>query len=359
MGTSLSKKHNPWSSHMTTILFLIGFVFDILILPNIDDPNAKIMGLGYILVIALLIVIREWVVARNTASKLEQKTYTALTFLIVCLLGSTLSFVSIYAFRSAELSVSWPFFAFLLSCILANELISTHMLRLALDVGVLFIATVFYAIFHIPVLLKESNDTTFGLSIILAIATSVLYAFFLTKTSETAEYEAPRIYALALGVPLFVGMLYYSNVIPAVPLSLKQAGVYHSVQRNADGTFTATYEEQETLIPFFKTQTFTLDPSDPAVYFFSAVDAPSLLTAPLSHVWEYYDSESRTWKESFVIPFGIQGGRDSGYRAYSVKDFATEGLWRVTVKVDENRIVGRLKFKVQKGNLGTLKTITL
>ena len=42
----------------------------------------------------------------------------------------------------------------------------------------------------------------------------------LKKTSETAEKEAGRSVALAIGIPMFVGMLYFLNAIPAVPLTI-------------------------------------------------------------------------------------------------------------------------------------------
>jgi hypothetical protein len=90
------------------------------------------------------------------------------------------------------------------------------------------------------------------------------------------------------------------------------------------------------------------------VYFFSAVSAPALLTAPLSHVWEYYEPGTQQWQEKTVISFTLAGGREDGYRAYSHKENITEGLWRVTVKVDDKRIVGRMKFYITNGEGGSL-----
>lgn len=348
-----SKEH---SSHITTILFVIGIVFDFIILPDIDDPNAKLVGLGYLVGIGFLILFREWLVSRNTASIFEQRMYSLTTFAIVCFLGSTLSFISIYSIRSTDLTVSWPFFLFLLLCILANELVSTHNMRLALDIGILYVSTVFYFIFHLPVILGESNDSTFGVSIITALVVTLAYGVIVTRSSEAAEHESSRIYALAFGVPMFVGMMYFLNVIPAVPLSLKDKGIYHHIERSEKGTFRVLYEEDTRMFSTYRNGEVILDQQDPTLYFFSAVDAPATLTAPLSHVWEKYNQESHTWEERATIPFGIQGGRESGYRAYSIKEHVDTGLWRVTVKVDENRIVGRYTFIVNKGAAPTLLT---
>jgi len=331
--------------HATTILFFVGFAFDMFLLPDIDDPISRLIGLGYIGIIGLLILFREWLVSRNKASAREQQLYSLSTFGIAYFSGSALSFVCVYAIRSAAFSVSWPLLLLLALCVFANEFISTHQFRFTLDVGVMLIALLFFIIFHLPIVLKVQNDFTFVASLILSAVVSIIYLYFLQFTSDSAKEEAPRHYALAIGIPMFVGMLYFLNVIPAVPLSLNSSGVYHSVTRAGD----VFIGERENDTRFFKelgTTVYHLTPEDSGVYFYSAVNAPAELSAPLSHVWEYYDDTSKKWVESTVVPFTLEGGREDGYRAYSKKENITEGLWRVTVKVDEKRIVGRLTFRV-------------
>jgi hypothetical protein len=339
---------SKYTAHSTTIIFLVGFILDIIILPDITDPKARYFGLAYLLAIAFLIMFREWLVARNTASKLEQNMYSLSTFGIVCLLGSALSFVFIYAVRSGALSVSWPLFLILALCIVINELVSTHNFRFTLDIGVLFVGTLFYTIFNLPGILKVQNDITFGISIAIAMGISLLYVYLLRFMSDTANVEAPRGYALAVGIPMFVGMLYFLNVLPAVPLSSTNAGVYHAVVRTVRGEFIGQGEVDDRRFSKFRTPIYHLTPKDSGVYFFNAVNAPAELSAPLSHVWEYYDTEKNRWVTSTIIPFTLAGGREDGYRAYSKKENISEGLWRVTTKVGNKRIIGRTKFKVER-----------
>jgi hypothetical protein len=233
--------------------------------------------------------------------------------------------------------------------VLANELVSTHRLRLTLDVGILFVSAVFYFIFHLPVVLGKSNDAIFALSIGITVVVALGFSVVMRYVSETGEHEAARMHALAIGIPMFVGMMYYLNILPAVPLSLKERGVYYHIEREDGGRYRGTYELDDRFLHSYRASTITVDPHDPAVYFFSAVDAPSALTAPLSHVWEYYDEQSHSWQEKLTVPFSIEGGRENGYRAYSVKENMIEGLWRITVKVDTNRVVGRERFYVRFG----------
>jgi hypothetical protein len=330
-------------------MFLAGFLFDAIMLPDLNDLLARYIGLGYLFSVAFLIMFREWVVSRNTASEFEQKIYSLSTFGISYFSGSALSFIFIYALRSAALSVSWPLFIILFLCIIANESVSTHNFRFAIDLGVLLIATLFYIIFNTPLVLKTQNDTIFGISIIVTIVISLLYVHFLKYFSETATHEAPRSYALSIGIPMFVGMLYVLNIIPAVPLSLSSGGVYHNVTRNNEGGFSGFTElDNDKIFAKYRTSIYHLTPIDTGVYFFSSVNAPAELTAPISHVWEYQDEKTLKWTPVETVSFDLSGGREEGYRAYSKKENITEGLWRVTVKVDTKRIVGRVTFRVIK-----------
>jgi hypothetical protein len=347
-------------SHTTTILFVAGFLFDMVMLPDIEDAFARYVGGGYLIAIALLIMFREFIVSQNRASKIEQKLYTYSTFGISYFSGSALSFVCVYTLRSAAFSVSWPLFALLFLLIVANEYISTHNYRFTLDIGVWLVAMLFYCIYNTPLILNVQSDTTFVISIGVALVIALGYLYLLQFTSDSAADEAPKNYALALGVPMFVGMLYFLNVLPAVPLSLKDQGIYHVMSRNDAGDFVAEKEEDTRMFLYFRDPVYHLSPNDTGAYFFSAVNAPYEISAPLSHVWEYYDEKNHKWVEAATIPFTLAGGRESGYRAYSYKEGVTEGLWRVLVMVDSKRIVGRLRFRVKKADTTTpLTGVTL
>ena len=187
---------------------------------------------------------------------------------------------------------------------------------------------------------------TFGFSLLVSFIISYLYILLLKQSSEVAYYEAPRGYALAIGIPMFVGMLYILNILPAVPLSLSSAELYHSLVRLEDGTFEGEKEIDSKYFSYFRRPVYHLSPEDTGVYFYASVKAPGELQAPLSQVWEYYDNNKKSWIASTKITYTLEGGRTSGYRAYSHKENVTEGLWRVTVLVDDNRVIGRISFTI-------------
>jgi hypothetical protein len=347
--------------HINTLLFIGGFIFDLLILPEAGHLLTVWLGVLYLSIVAFAIGFREWIVSQNTASKAEQRIFSMLTFAIAYFSGSALSFISVYSIRSAAFSVSWPLLLLLFLCVLVNELVSSHHFRFTLDVGVLLVAVLFFVVFNLPVFLKVQNDMTFVLSVGLTILISLLYVYLLQFTSESAGEEVSRLYALAIGIPMFIGMLYFLNVIPAVPLSLTNGGVYHTIAHTSDGEFSATKEVDSRIFAKFRIPVYHLGSRDNGAYFFSSVSAPAELTAPISHVWEYYDESTKKWTEMTTISFTLAGGREDGYRAYSQKENLTEGLWRVTVKVDSKRIVGRMKFYIKKdeGNNGEMIDIKL
>lgn len=345
--------------HASTILFLFGFVTDAFLLPEIENPITKYLGLMYLTTLALIIFAREWLIARNTATKFEQRAYSILTFGVALFSGSALSFIFIYALRSAAFAVSWPLFVLLLFVMVANEYISSHNYRFTLDIGVLFVALTFYFIFDVPILFGHVSDTIFFVSIFLSIVVSFAFMWVLKHFSEAAENELGKGYALSIGVPLFVAMLYFLNLMPAVPLSLKSSGIYHHIERLPSGEYIGQKEPDSRIFAKYRRDTYHMTEADDGIYFFSSVGAPAEVTAPITHVWEYYDERKRKWITSTTIAFDMTGGRQSGYRAFSHKQNVSSGMWRVTVKVDDQRIIGRQRFYIEMGTNANVEEVKL
>lgn len=102
---SLKKLYEESKRHITTLLFIGGFVFDLLILPEAGHIETIILGSLYLTIVAVCIALREWVISRNKATKQEQKVFSILTFMIAYFSGSALSFVCVYVIRGDRKSV--------------------------------------------------------------------------------------------------------------------------------------------------------------------------------------------------------------------------------------------------------------
>lgn len=335
-------------THLSTCLFISGFLLDPFTLPDGNTRIATYMGIFYVTIISCAILAREIVITRNKATKTEEHIYNGLTFAIALLSGALLSYVFVYYERSAELSVSWPFFILFIGIMICHEFISTHHFRFMLDIAVLLIGSLFFSIFKIPLLLKEVSDESFVISVAIALTLSLLFIHILSRTSDVAHDYKTKLQALAVSISLTVSFFYFGGFIPAVPLALKEVGIYSYIERVASGD--SIDYRKETLTQ--KKSLFSLHPhyvqgESHTLYFFSAVEAPSEIKAPLSHLWYYYNKNTNMWEIVAAIPFSVYGGREGGYRAFSRIENSKKGLWRVIVKAGERRVVGRYTFVIE------------
>jgi hypothetical protein len=120
--------------------------------------------------------------------------------------------------------------------------------------------------------------------------------------------------------------------------------VYHSIVRTDAGAYLAQSESQGWLRFFRPTPRFHSAPGVP-IYFYSAVFSPTSLNTQIVHEWQIYDG-TRGWITADRIPLPVRGGRDGGYRTWSVKSGLKPGAWRVNVETPAGAILGRFRFNV-------------
>lgn len=143
---------------------------------------------------------------------------------------------------------------------------------------------------------------------------------------------------------IFVVMqsLYFGNIIPPIPLSLREAGVYHNIERTGIGYILLA--EKETLLErFIPGQVIHVIPNKP-VYIYSAIFAPTKLQTRIVHHWQKYDEKLKQWIDKDRLSFTLLGGRDKGYRGYSVKSSIYLGKWRVKIETERGQVLGSIRF---------------
>ena len=175
----------------------------------------------------------------------------------------------------------------------------------------------------------------------ITIFVGVLFIFIRDRFSESKKL----IIFLILGIFILVNFLYFTNLIPPIPLSLKDAGMYHSIQKNGDGNYIATFEDYGwrgyfNLYPNFNEVTGA------PVYAYSAIFSPQGLNITILHEWQRYDETQKKWITDFVINLPVVGGRDGGFRTYSMRSSLPAGRWRVNIKTELGQTIGRLRFNV-------------
>jgi len=125
--------------------------------------------------------------------------------------------------------------------------------------------------------------------------------------------------------------------------------VYHSILKQGSCNYLALYEPSPWW-QFWRNTSGTYVVSGTATAMcFSSVFAPTDLNAPIYHRWEKKDSSTGQWMTVSRVAFGISGGREDGYRGYSLTSALSPGSWRCDVETAQGQLIGREDFMVIQG----------
>ena len=256
------------------------------------------------------------------------------------------AFLSLYS-RSAALPVSWIFISVLVIFMLGNERFAHFYARFPVQVSMYFTVLFSFLIFFLPVVFHAIGPWMFVLSGLTSLGVITLFLLLLKfLVPEIVKREKTRVARAIAVIFILFNALYFAGAIPPLPLALKGAGVYHSVIRGQGGNYTLSGEPlpwYESFLPY--NSTLHVTPGESA-YVYSAVFAPSGLSLIILHQWQRYDESLNTWVTTDTLRFSIQGGRDGGFRGYSIKTGITPGKWRVNVVTQYGQLIGRISFTV-------------
>jgi len=255
------------------------------------------------------------------------------------------AYLSLYS-RSAAFAASWVFVLALAVLLIANERFVRFYMRFTFQVSIFFTVLFSFLIFYLPLVFKTIGPNMFlasGLISLLGISAFLWLQSFLTP--ELVRRELTNIARSIAIIFVVINVLYFSGAIPPLPLSLKEAGVYHKVTRVAD-EYQLLYEP----VPWFESYlryntVYHRAPGEP-LYAFSAVFAPSGLSTTLSHQWQHFNTATEKWDTIATVKFSVVGGRDAGYRGFSTTANQQSGRWRVNVMTSYGQVIGRISFTV-------------
>ena len=333
------------SAHYSTLAFLAGFVWDNLTLTRVDLWLNHIGLLFYLVVVAVGIIL-------INASRASQPAYlTRYAFwyppAVQFAFGGLFSGYFVFYSRSGSLSASWPFLFFLAALLVGNEFLRERYHRLLLQVGVLYVALFSYAIFAVPVVLRSVGTGVFLLSGLVSLGLAALFLALLAfVATERFRVLVRRVALLVIAIYVLFNAFYFLNIIPPLPLSLKDIGIYHGVDR-VPGVGYRLFAEapQRAWLPWQHDRTLHLRAGG-TLYCFSSVFAPTAIRTRIYHSWEYKDADTGAWVQSTRVPFPITGGRDGGYRGFSLKGALFPGRWRCDVETERGALIGRRTFHI-------------
>jgi hypothetical protein len=259
-------------------------------------------------------------------------------------LGALASGFLVFYSRSAVFASSWLFLIVLASFLVGNEIFRRYHSRLVFTALLLFFSLYSYAIFVVPVLTRSIGRVTFLLSGLLAIL-AFLFFLRLLYALGPARFRQSRwaIFGGAIAITAAMNLFYFESILPPLPLALSSVGIFHSV-KHTGATYTAVGEQQTWYANVgLQPQILHVVAGQP-VSLYSAVFAPIKLVARITHRWQHYNPDLKRWQTVSSVSFAISGGRDNGFRAYSIKKNPKPGEWRVDILTQDGLLIGRERF---------------
>lgn len=353
MKFSLNNIRDWYGRHerpVSSISLVSGFVFDALTLKRVDLFWENLWVAAHFILVAIFIIL----VNLQENEAMDEKDASKKHFWYINILqfffGGLLSTFLVFYFRSTTLDATWPFLFILVIAFAANERLKKHYARLAFQISLFFLSLISFAIFIIPVLFHRIGPDIFLISGVVSLAALWLFLKAIEYFAKEKFKKNKKILAISISsIFIATNILYFANLIPPIPLSLKEGGIYHSIYRNNAGNYVVEREKKGFFDYFSLHEDFHIVKGDTA-YAHSSIFSPALFKSNIAHVWQKYDENAKQWETIYNADLITVGGRGGGYRTYSYIKNIAPGEWRVNVETENHQVIGRLRFNVIQSN---------
>ena len=335
-----------YEKFISPLTLLVGFTLDNFALKRVDFIWGNVLLFTYLAVATVSIVLFHLIQSGRLRGKFFLWILPFTTIAIQFGFGGLFSgFVILYS-HSAAYATSWIFVVLLAALMIGDERFREHYTKFAIQASILFVALISFMIFFLPVVTGKIGTIMFLVSQAVAIGVTVLFVRAFALLAPDVFRESKWTFRKsAASIILIFNVLYFTNANPPLPLALKEAGVYHSVKKVGD-VYQLKAEPRAWYQQYLNyNTTFHRAPGE-RVYVFTAVFAPTNLSTTIIHDWEHYNETTKNWEVKNSVAFAINGGRDKGYRGYSILDNVLTGKWRVNVK-NGGKLIGRVTFTIE------------
>lgn len=328
-------------------LIIWGFIFHYITFTVIPVTDVLYLVFGYLgLATVTIVFMHVYDMGRITQWLRYVRLFAPL--LLQFALGSMIGGVFVFYWFSGSIFVSWPFIAFVIILIVGLEIYKHYLENPVVQFALYNFATFLLLAVALPIFFTSLDPSWFMVAGWISLAL-VLVLTFLLRRSPTIASRKYKI--LIVGILIFVVMnvFYFSNLIPPVPLSIRDEGVYHNVYRSGGG-YVVEVEPQTFWQKFNLRPTVHLQSGQP-LYVFTSIYSPTDLDTDIVHNWQYYDASQDQWVSIDKLSFHVLGGRQEGYRGYSLKTQLQPGKWRVYTLTPRGQVLGRFEFQIEQTTL--------
>lgn len=356
MKERLISLRNKYQKFIMPIALIGGFVVDIFTLNRIDQffDNAILITHLVIVFTTMGMLFKRGPLFGKYVLSPQRRAW--IETLMVFSFGALFSGFIIFYTRSGSLITSWPFLFAMIALMLATEFRKKYFQRLSLQIVVLYLALLSWITFFLPVVIKKIGPWVFVSGVLISLACMFGFLLVLRKSNRESfqKYQQQIILAITSIAILFVG-LYFTRIIPPIPLSMKYDAVYYDIERLYPG-YAAQYEKTAWYNIFRKRSRDIHWRSGEDIFVFTQIFAPTRLETTIDHNWQWYNEAERSWENRDSISISISGGRADGYRGFSRKSQLEYGLWRVKTTTLNGQVLGFTRFEVQPYD-GSLREI--
>ncbi len=327
------------------VFFLAGYVFDALIVAEVDEPHAIIQQIIYLVLIGLILGYNLLIESGSLQVPARfQKAWNYHQLPLHFFLGTLLNIYSLFFIKSSSLFSSGLFVLLLLALIIANETKIVKKSKVNLKICWFVVCLFSFFSIMVPVLFGFIGWVPFLTSFLMSgLAIFVFYFAVRVRWNQQGDLKAQILFpSFAVLILLFV--FYMMGLLPPVPLAVEKMGIYHDIKKD-NGQYLVSSEKASWKFWQEGDQDFIAEPGD-KVYFFSTIFSPARFDDTVLLHWML--KEKKGWRTTDKIPMRLLGGRKSGFRGFAVKEKYEDGDWQVRVETTDGREIGRLYFHITR-----------
>jgi hypothetical protein len=340
----LKNYRHKYEKRIEIIIFIGGFLFDALMVKEPDEFVAIIQQVIYLSVIAailhyeLLFHLHKWSPVGQF-----QKIWSYRELIQPFLLGTLLNVYSIFYIKSASFFSSVIFLLIMIAMILVNESPTVKKSGVSFKVGLFGICLFSFFSILFPILIGSVGWIPFSLS--LFSSAGIFYAEFWLIKKKLGDLKASlqAILIPGLSVLIFFMIFYTMGWIPPVPLSVKDQGIYHLIEKKNGEYFLSTEKEWwrfwNSGDDLFKARV------GDKIYFYVQVYSPTRFSDEVMIHW-LWKNRKDAWENADKIPMKILGGRKEGFRGFTIKSNFQPGQWQVKVETLSGLEISRHYFQI-------------
>lgn len=334
--------YRRYEKHFASLALVGGFIFDIFTIQRVDAVWENSWIIIHLLMVASVIILLSR--RESRVDSMDSRLNFWLLAMMQFSFGGLLSAFLILYFRSASLGTSWPFLLILFLAFWVNERFKNYHQRLIFQISFFYLSLLSFLIFSVPIILGTIGPVIFIVSGVLSIFIFRIFFFILRRVSRDGLSDKREVLGAVFGIFAVMNILYFLNVIPPIPLSLKDAGIFHSISSDGLGNYSITTEPREWKDYLLVYEKVNITSGTP-LFAYTAIFSPSRFNTRVVHEWQVYDENLETWRTMSRVSLPTSGGREQGFRTYSVSN-VYGGKWRVNVLSEKGLVLGRVKFEV-------------